>query len=117
MRAENTLNIMIQNKFPVNLNIFLNMNFSIADTSNSITNMTNPFNREVIMTWSKYKFCNPSNIQQISVRINNKPIYISELNDNNIVYIHKWFNETDDILSLNSFQLKYGIHINFSDLL
>jgi len=84
--------------------------------------MTNTFIREVIMAWSKYNFYNPSNIQQIRnqiilfnshVRINNKPIYISELNDNNIVYILKCFNETRDILSLNGFQLKCGIHINF----
>jgi len=94
------------------------MNFSI----NIITNMTNPFIREMIVEWSKYNFYNPSNIQQIRnqiirfnshVRINNKPIYISELNDNNIVYILQFFNETGDILSLNCFQLKYGIHINF----
>ena len=120
-RAENTWNIMIQNKIPFNLNLLGNMNFSIADTSNIITNMADPFIREVIMAWSKYNFYNPSNIQQIRnqiiwfnshVRINNKPIYISELNDNNIVYIHECFNETVDILSLNGFQLKYGIHIN-----
>jgi len=49
MRAENTWNIMIQNKIPVNLNSFWNMNFSI----NIITNMTNPIIREVIMTLSK----------------------------------------------------------------
>jgi exonuclease III len=122
MRAENTWNIMIQNKIPVNLELFWNMNFSIADTTNIITNITNPFIREVVMAWSKYNFYNPSNIHQIRnqiiwfnshVRINNKPIYISELNDNNIAYIHQFFNETGDILSLDGFQLKYGIHINF----
>jgi len=119
MRAENTWNIMIQSKISVNLNLFWNMNFSIADTSNIITNMTNPFISEVKMAWSKYNFYNPSNIQQICnqliwfnshVRINNKPIYISEFNDNNIVYIHQLFNEISEILSLNDFQLKYGIH-------
>jgi len=100
MRAENTWNIMIQNKIPVYFNFVWNMNFSIADTANIITNITNPFIREVIMAWSKYYFYKPSNIQQIRnqiirfnshVRINNKPIYISELNDNNIVYIHQYF--------------------------
>ena len=70
------------------------MNFSIADNSNIITNMTNPFIREVIMAWSMYNVYNPSNIQQIRnqmiwfnshVRIKNKPIYISEFNDSSIV--------------------------------
>jgi len=44
MRAENIWNIIIQNKIPVNLKLFWNMNFSI----NIITNMTNPIIREVI---------------------------------------------------------------------
>ena len=87
MKAENTRYIMIRNKIPFNLNLFWDMNFSIADTSTIITNMTNPFIREVIIAWLKYAFYNPYNIQQIRnqiiwfnshVRINNKPIYISE---------------------------------------
>ena len=69
MRSENTWNIMIQNKIPVNLNLFWNMNFSIADTSDIITNMTNLFIREVRIAWSKYNFYNPSNIQQIRKQI------------------------------------------------
>jgi len=69
MREENTWNIIIQNKIPFNLSFLGNMNFSIADTSNIIANMTNPFIREVIMALSKYNLYNPSNIQQIRNQI------------------------------------------------
>ncbi len=122
MKGNNSWNIMIQKYVPVNLDSLWHLNMNLADMTIMIAHMPNQFMKEVLMGWSRYNFHNPTNIHKIRnqviwfnshVRVDNCTIFLRALYAANIMYVHQFFDERGDILSLPNFQLKYGIQINF----
>lgn len=122
MSADNTWNVMIQNKIPVNFELFLQMNMSTTDVTMITANITNRFMKDVLFAWSRYNFHPPTHINQIRkqvvwfnshIKINNNTVFIPELYDHNICYIHQFFDNHGNILSHDHFQIEHGIDIIF----
>ena len=94
----------------------------IADATVMTADIPNQFMKDVIQVWSQHNFYIPANIHQIRnqviwfnthVRVDNRTLFIRALYTANIIYIHQFFDEIGDLLSVQNFQLKYGLNIIF----
>ncbi len=122
LNKECTFNLLIGRTIPISLDLFWYCNMNQDDVYAVTNNISNMFVKHMMQAWFKYRFNNPTNIDQIynqviwfnsHIKINSRTVFNKHLYDNNIIYVHQFFDEQGEILNIEQLQQQYHVEINY----